>query len=48
MFVFNLCGEYVCQDPDYCNYVLALLPYIKFLFGNKNTRDAVLLEELTT
>ena len=42
MFVFNLCGEYVCQDPDYCNNVLTLLPYIKFLFGNKSEYEVFL------
>ena len=39
MFVFNLCGEYVCQDLDYCRNVIKLLPFIKFLFGNKNEYD---------
>ena len=42
MFVLNLCGEYVCEDLDYCRNVLNLLPFIKFLFGNKNEYDVFL------
>jgi hypothetical protein len=34
IFVFNLCGEYVCQDPDYVGKVATILPYIHLLFGN--------------
>ena len=36
LFVFNLCGEYVCQDPAYCSTLISLLPFINILFGNKN------------
>ena len=39
LFVFNLCGEYVCQDPAYCSTLISLLPYINILFGNKNEYD---------
>ena len=33
-FVFNLCGEYVCEDITYVENVLAILPFIDILFGN--------------
>ena len=33
-FVFNLCGEYVCQDISYAENVLKILPFVKFIFGN--------------
>ncbi len=38
LFVFNLCGEYVCQDPDYVSKVATILPYVHLLFGNRNWR----------
>ena len=39
LFVFNLCGEYVCQAQDYCSNLISLLPYINILFGNRNEYD---------
>jgi len=33
-FVFNLCGEYVCEDITYVENVLAILTFIDILFGN--------------
>lgn len=33
-FVFNLCGEYVCEDITYVQNVLAILPFVDILFGN--------------
>ena len=33
-FVFNLCGEYVCEDINYVQNVLAILPFVDILFGN--------------
>ena len=42
LFVFNLCGEYVCQDQSYCSTLISLLPYINILFGNKNEYDVFL------
>ena len=33
-FVFNLCGEYVCEDITYVENVLAILPFVDILFGN--------------
>jgi hypothetical protein len=31
-----LCGEYVCQNPDYVRKVCAILPYVHLLFGNRD------------
>lgn len=33
-FVFNLCGEYVCEDITYVENVLTILPFVDILFGN--------------
>ena len=33
-FVFNLCGEYVCEDITYVQNVLTILPFVDILFGN--------------
>ena len=38
-FVFNLCGEYVCEDIKYVENVLKLLPYVDILFGNRSEFD---------
>jgi len=38
-FVFNLCGEYVCEDIEYVQNVLKLLPYIDIMFGNRSEFD---------
>jgi len=35
-FVFNLCGEYVCEDIKYVENVLKLLPFVDILFGNRS------------
>lgn len=35
-FVFNLCGEYVCEKADYVQKVLTILPYIDIIFGNRS------------
>jgi len=35
-FVFNLCGEYVCEKNDYVQKVLSILPYIDIIFGNRS------------
>jgi adenosine kinase len=34
--VFNLCGEYVCQDISYAENFLKILPFINFIFGNSS------------
>ena len=36
IFVFNLCGEYVCKDIKYVENVLKLLPFVNFIFGNQS------------
>jgi len=36
LFVFNLCGEYVCKDDVFVRNVVLLLPYIDYLFGNRS------------
>ena len=36
IFIFNLCGEYVCKDKTYCEQVLQLLPFVNFIFGNQS------------
>lgn len=38
-FVFNLCGEYVCEDIEYVENVLKILPFIDIMFGNKSEFD---------
>ena len=38
-FVFNLCGEYVCEDIGYVENVLKILPYVDIMFGNKSEFD---------
>ena len=38
-FVFNLCGEYVCQDITYVENVLKILPFVNFIFGNRSEFD---------
>ena len=38
-FVFNLCGEYVCEDIKYVENVLKILPFIDIMFGNKSEFD---------
>ena len=38
-FVFNLCGEYVCEDITYVENVLKILPYIDIMFGNRSEFD---------
>ena len=37
--VFNLCGEYVCEDIGYVENVLKILPYVDIMFGNKSEFD---------
>jgi len=41
-FVFNLCGEYVCEDTGYVENVLAILPFIDILFGNRSEFEVFL------
>lgn len=41
-FVFNLCGEYVCEDIGYVENVLAILPFIDILFGNRSEFEVFL------
>ncbi|XP_023347757.1 adenosine kinase [Eurytemora carolleeae] len=41
-FVFNLCGEYVCENIEFVQQVLQLFPYINFLFGNRSEFKAFL------
>ena len=38
-FVFNLCGEYVCEDLKYVENVLKILPYVDIMFGNRSEFD---------
>ena len=38
-FIFNLCGEYVCEDIKYVENVLSILPYVDIMFGNKSEFD---------
>ena len=38
-FVFNLCGEYVCEDLKYVENVLKILPYVDIIFGNRSEFD---------
>ena len=38
-FVFNLCGEYVCEDIKYVENVLKILPHIDIIFGNRSEFD---------
>ena len=38
-FVFNLCGEYVCEDISFVDNVLKLLPFIDIMFGNRSEFD---------
>ena len=38
-FVFNLCGEYVCEDLKYVENVLKILPHIDIMFGNRSEFD---------
>ena len=38
-FVFNLCGEYVCEDITYVENVLKILPYVDIMFGNRSEFD---------
>ena len=38
-FIFNLCGEYVCQDIKYVENVLKILPYVDIMFGNRSEFD---------
>ena len=38
-FVFNLCGEYVCEDIGYVENVLKILPHVDIMFGNKSEFD---------
>jgi len=35
-FVFNLCGEYVCEQENFVKDVVELLPSIDYLFGNRS------------
>jgi len=35
-FIFNLCGEYVCEDLAYVEAVLQVLPFIDVIFGNRS------------
>eukprot|EP00092_Neocalanus_flemingeri_P013201 GFUD01014228.1.p1 GENE.GFUD01014228.1~~GFUD01014228.1.p1 ORF type:complete len:406 (+),score=85.44 GFUD01014228.1:369-1586(+) len=38
-FVFNLCGEYVCEDISYVENVLKILPFVDIMFGNRSEFD---------
>ena len=38
-FVFNLCGEYVCEDITYVENVLKILPFVDIMFGNRSEFD---------
>jgi len=38
-FIFNLCGEYVCEDIKYVENVLKILPYVDIMFGNRSEFD---------
>ena len=38
-FVFNLCGEYVCENISYVKNVLEILPFIDIMFGNRSEFD---------
>jgi len=38
-FVFNLCGEYVCEDITYVENVLKILPFVDIIFGNRSEFD---------
>ena len=38
-FIFNLCGEYVCEDIKYVENVLSILPYVDIMFGNRSEFD---------
>jgi len=38
-FVFNLCGEYVCDDISYVENVLKILPFVDIIFGNRSEFD---------
>jgi len=37
--VFNLCGEYVCEDISYVENVLKILPFVDIMFGNRSEFD---------
>eukprot|EP00090_Calanus_glacialis_P006280 TRINITY_DN14904_c0_g1_i1.p1 TRINITY_DN14904_c0_g1~~TRINITY_DN14904_c0_g1_i1.p1 ORF type:complete len:404 (-),score=98.40 TRINITY_DN14904_c0_g1_i1:69-1280(-) len=38
-FVFNLCGEYVCEDITYVENALKILPFVDIMFGNRSEFD---------
>jgi len=47
IFVFNLCGEYVCEDISYVENVLKILPFVDILFGNRSEFDVFIKTQKT-
>ena len=41
-FVFNLCGEYVCEDITYVENALKILPFVDIMFCNRSEFDVFL------